>query len=215
VDSGAYPGRFRSIADEIGEMRIEDRQTMGIQAHELASTTRLEMREDAETEAIIHLTATGRYIGANQAALDLLGVSLEELRASSPERFSVRQADDGDQAALRAEWELDGSQPLLGTAGLKRADGTTIRVSYAIESSAGGFSARIQPVDGSPQAPPSVFTVGTVLRQWRAAERSLAELQAGSEEWTRTLGEIEMLRDRYQELFRSVAPTEGAARDDA
>jgi hypothetical protein len=61
-------------------------------------------------------------------------------------------------------------------------------------------------VEGSPEAPPSVFTLGSVLRQWRAAERDLAELMPGSAEWARTLAEIELLRGKYQELFKSVAP---------
>jgi PAS domain-containing protein len=157
-------------------------------------------------EAVIRIDASGRYLGANKSALELLGVTLAELRASPPERFAIRPSDESEQAAFRAEWESDGSRPLIGTAGLKRADGATIRVSYAIEASRSGFSARMWRVDGSPEAPPTVYTVGGVLRQWRAAERDLAELKPGSAEWARTLAEIELLRGKYQELFKSVAP---------
>jgi PAS domain S-box-containing protein len=157
-------------------------------------------------EAVITLDSAGRYVGANKSALQLLGVTLEELRASPPERFSIRPADQAEQAALRAEWESAGSRPLVGTAGLKRADGTTIRVSYAIETAGTGFRARMRQIEGSPEAPPSVFSVGSVLREWRAAERDLAELMPGTAEWARTLSEIELLRARYQELFKSVKP---------
>ena len=157
-------------------------------------------------EAVLSLDATGRYIGANKYALELLGVTLAELRASPPDRFAVQPPNQAEQAALRAEWESDGSQPLVGTTGLKRADGTTIRVSYAIESASGGFCARMWQVEGEPEAPPSVFSVGSVLREWRAAERNLAELLPGTSEWRRTVGEIELLRDRYQELFKTVMP---------
>jgi hypothetical protein len=59
-------------------------------------------------------------------------------------------------------------------------------------------------IEGSPEDPPSVFSVGSVLREWRAAERALAELIPGTVEWGRRLSEIELLRDRYQELFKSV-----------
>jgi hypothetical protein len=45
-----------------------------------------------------------------------------------------------------------------------------------------------------------------VLREWRAAERDLAELMPGTPEWARTLNEIELLRGRYQELFDTVKP---------
>jgi PAS domain-containing protein len=155
-------------------------------------------------EAVISLDATGRYIGANKPALQLFGVTLAELRASPSDRFSILPTNQSEQAALRAEWESGGLRPLVGTAGLKRADGTTIRISYAIETAAPGFRARMWQIEGAPEAPPIVFSVGSVLREWRAAERDLAELLPGTVEWGRRLSEIELLRDRYQELFKSV-----------
>ena len=164
------------------------------------------MTDSETTEAVIRIDAAGRYLDANQAALDLLGVTLAELRESPGDRFSIRPANIAEQAEFRAQWESSGARPLVGTAGLKRGDGATIRVSYAIEADEGGFVARLWEVPGSPDAPPSVFSVGEVLRSWRAAERELAELKRGSPEWARTLSEIELLRDRYRELFRTVRP---------
>jgi PAS domain-containing protein len=155
-------------------------------------------------EALISLDAQGRYIGANKPALELFGVTLAELRAASPDQFAIRPTDPSEQAALRQAWESTGSRPLVGTAGLKRADGTTIRISYAIETARAGYRARLWQIKGSPEAPPSVFSVGSVLREWRAAERNLSELVPGTPEWRRTLGEIELLRDTYHELFRSL-----------
>lgn len=158
---------------------------------------------DANTvEAVISIDQTGQYIDANAAALEMLGVSLTELRRSAPDRFAIRPTVEAEQAALRDQWESSGAQPLVGTAGIRRADGTTIRVSYAIEPGERGFLARMRPVAGSPEAPPSVFTVGSVLQEWRAAERVLAELEPDTPEWTRVQGEIEMLRGRYQQLFK-------------
>jgi hypothetical protein len=157
-------------------------------------------------EAVISLDASGRYVGANKPALELLGVTLTELCASSPDRFAIRPTNHSEQVAFRAEWESGGSRPLVGTAGLKRADGTMIRVSYAIETARSGFRARLWQVEGSPEAPPSVYTVGSVLREWRAAERNLAALAPGSPAWNRTTGEIELLRETYQELFKSAKP---------
>lgn len=148
------------------------------------------------------IDTAGQYVDANAAALDLLGVSLAELRTSAPDRFAIRPTMDAERAALHANWENGGSQPLIGTAGLRRADGATIRVAYAVETADSGFRARLWQVDGSPQAPASVYTVGDVLRQWRAAERELAELTPGTPEWARTLSEIELLRGKYQQLFK-------------
>jgi PAS domain-containing protein len=162
-------------------------------------------------EAELRLDQRGQYVDANAAALELLGVSLVELRTSAPDRFAIRPTPDSEQAALRNQWEIGGAPPLVGTAGLRRADGTTIRVSYAIEAEESGFRARMHPVDGSPEAPPSIFAVGDVLREWRAAERVLAVLAPGSPEWQRTSGEIELLRGRYQQLFKAAGPSPGRA----
>lgn len=158
------------------------------------------------TEAVISIDETGQYTEANAAALELLGVSLAELRRSAPDRFAIRPTLEAEQAALRDQWESSGAQPLVGTAGLRRADGTTIRVSYAIEPAPSGFRARMRAVEGSPEAPPSVFTVGAVLKEWRAAERVLAELEPDTPEWTRTQGEVDMLRGRYRQLFKQAQP---------
>jgi PAS domain-containing protein len=164
------------------------------------------MPKPQSTEAVIELDVAGHYVDANAAALELLGVSLAELRTSAPDRFSMGPVSDVDQAALRAVWASDGDRPLVGTAGLRRGDGTTIRVAYAIEAADPGFRARLWEVEGSPDAPTSAYTVGDVLREWRAAERDLAELAPGTPEWTRTLSEIEVLRGKYQELFRAAEP---------
>ena len=97
-----------------------------------------------------------------------------------------------------------GAQPLVGTAGLKRADGTTVRVSYAIEALGAGFRARLSTIAGSPEGPPSVYSVGNVLTEWRAAERDLAQLTPGTPAWDQRQAEIAILRSRYQELFHAV-----------
>lgn len=159
-------------------------------------------------EAVLSLDRTGHYIDANGTALELLGVSLPELLASPPDRFTIEPTDDAEQASLREEWATGGSRPLVGTAGLKRADGQTIRVSYAIEPAGAGFRARLSPIEGSPEGPSTVYTVGSVMHEWRAAERNLSALVPGTPDWSRTKSEIEMLRDRYQELFRALTRRE-------
>jgi PAS domain-containing protein len=162
----------------------------------------------AVREAVLFLDRTGRYIDADEAALELLGVSLAELLASPPDRFTLVPTDIAEQASLREAWATGGSRPLVGTAGLRRGDGQTIRVAFAVEPADGGFRARLSPIQGEPVAPATMYTVGSVMREWRAAERKLAELVPGTPAWARTRGEIDLLRDRYQELFRSLAHRE-------
>lgn len=161
---------------------------------------------------MLSLDRTGRYIDANETALELLGVSLPELLASPSDRFRIEPVDEAEQATLREEWATGGSRLLVGTAGLKRVDGQTIRVSYAIEPVDTGFRARLSLIQGLPEAPSSVYTVGSVMREWRSAERNLSALVPGTPAWARTKSEIEMLRDRYQELFRSLSGREESPR---
>ncbi len=160
-------------------------------------------------DAVIRLDAAGQYVDANTAALELLGISLPELRASAPDRFAMQPANETERAAFSEAWQSRGARPLVGTSELRRSDGTTIRVSYAIEADEDGFRARLRQIEGTPLAPASVFTVSDVLREWRAAERELAELASGSPEWNRRHEEIEMLRGQYQELFRAIQPRPG------
>ncbi|HEY4227546.1 MAG TPA: PAS domain-containing protein [Candidatus Limnocylindrales bacterium] len=157
--------------------------------------------------AVLIVDANGRYLDADTEALELLGVSLPELVASPSDRFVIEPRNEADQAAFRTEWLAGGAKLLVGTAGMRRADGRTIRVAYALEPLGEGFRARLWPVEGSPHLPVSAYTVGAVLKEWRAAERKLADLVPGTPAWARTLVEIQFLRDRYQELF-SVAETQ-------
>ena len=152
-------------------------------------------------EGVIELDAAGRYVGANDVALEILGVTLDELLASTPDRFAVEPADPEAQAALESQWERDGRAPVVGTTPLRRADGRVIRVTYGIAPTEDGFEARIRPADAAPSDAPTLYTVGDVLRQWRAAERRLAELTPASTDWSDAQAEIEMLRRLYQDLF--------------
>jgi PAS domain S-box-containing protein len=162
------------------------------------------MSEYNATDAVIAIDPAGHYLDATPAALELLGVSVAELRSSAPDRFAMGTPVDVDQAAARAHLESGSKRPLVGTTGLRRADGTTIRVAYAIEPAVAGYRARLWLIDGSPHAPTTVHTADEVLRLWRAAERALAELDPGTPEWARTANEIEVLRSQYQELFRAI-----------
>jgi PAS domain-containing protein len=166
------------------------------------------MSSHEASDASITIDAVGRFVDANEAALELLGVSLPELLASPPERFTIRPPVEVDQSASHGEWATGGSQPRVGTAGLRRGDGT-IRVAYAIEPAGSGYRARLWPAEDAPPTATSGLTVGGVLREWRSAERELAGLVPGTPEWLRRLSEIEALRGRYQEVFKAVEPPAG------
>ena len=163
------------------------------------------MSEAFPDEAVLWFDSAGRNVDANDGALRLLGMTREEWLTSAVDRFVLAPSEEGTWAALRSEWPGDEAPTLVGAAAIELADGSTISVSYAIDKVAGGFRARLSPIDGpSPDMAP-VLTVGDVLREWRAAERGLAELSPGSPAWIEIEREIETLRMRYQEVFRSVS----------
>jgi PAS domain S-box-containing protein len=149
------------------------------------------------------VASDGTYTDANPAALELLGVTLDELRASPPNRFSAEPSDPEAEAAFREAWEAAG-QPDLGGAGMiRRADGSTIRVKFAISQvEDGSFAVLLTPVPDAPPAPSVVYTVGDVLAEWRAAERRLEALPDDAPERHAILEDIDEFRERYQLLFQ-------------
>jgi PAS domain S-box-containing protein len=152
---------------------------------------------------MIVVTADGRYSDANAAALELLGVTLDELRASSPGRFASEPSDPEADAAFRAQWEASGRPDVGGATTILRTDGTRARVKFAIrQMDDGSYTVLLTPVPDSPQAPTAVYTAGEVLAAWRAAERRLEALTEDASERHEILEDIAEFRRRYQLLFQ-------------
>ena len=96
----------RKNTDDTREQRHSRKAALESTVLQLGSGQRQQMAPSQVSEAELSLDRTGRYVDANGAALELLGVSLPELLASPPERFRIEPADEGDQASLRKEWAL-------------------------------------------------------------------------------------------------------------
>jgi PAS domain S-box-containing protein len=149
------------------------------------------------------VTADGGYRDANRAALDLLGLTLAELRASAPGRFAAEPTDADADAAFRAAWEASGRPDVGGATTIRRADGTKARVKFAIrQMDDGSYTVLLTPVPGAPREPTRVYTAGDVLAAWRAAERQLETLAEDAPERHEILADIAMFRERYQLLFQ-------------
>ena len=158
----------------------------------------------------IFLNADGSYRDANQAALELLGVTLDELIASPPNRFNV-ETDPEAEAAFRQAWEASGRPDLGGASMIRRADGTTMRVKFAIrELEDGTFAVLLTRVPDAPSAPTVLYTAGDVLAAWRAAERRLEALGDDDPERHAILADIAEFRERYQQVFQRGSEGSGA-----
>ena len=152
----------------------------------------------------ILLNSDGTYADASPDALDILGVTREQLLAMPPGAFAAKPPDPEADAAFRATWEKSGAPDIAGEATIRRPDGDERRVKFLIRRRDDGrFVAAIEPVDGRVEAPPKVFTAGEVLAAWRAAERRLETVVEQSPEWTSIRADIESFRQQYQTLFQT------------
>jgi PAS domain S-box-containing protein len=158
----------------------------------------------SDATATLVASAQGTIVDASPAALDLLGATLEELRAAPPGAFDARSQDPAEQTALRSSWEEAGTPDLAGESTIRRRDGTERRVRYLVtRQPAGDYLIVLVPVRGGADTAPTVYGLGDVLTAWRAAERRLVAIQEGTAEWRTVSAEISTLRAMYQAVFRS------------
>ena len=148
------------------------------------------------------INADGTTADASPAALELLGLTLEQLRALPPGALSPEPPDPEAQAAFREQWEGQGTPDIGGEATMRRLDGTSIRVKFGITPIEDGrYLAVLEPVDRPTQQPPILYTAGQVLAEWRAAERRMITIPPDTPEWHDMQAQIDRFRERYQELF--------------
>jgi PAS domain S-box-containing protein len=151
----------------------------------------------------IILSPDGRYSEANAAALELLGVTRDELRASDPGRFAAEPTNAEADAAFREAWEASGKPDIGGATTIRRADGTEARVKFAIrQMEDGSYTVLLTPVPDARPEPTTVYTAGDVLAAWRASERQLETLPEDAPERLGIMADIEEFRQRYQLLFQ-------------
>lgn len=157
---------------------------------------------ESEEDARFVVSPDGSVDEANDAALRLLGVTFEELRAAPRGTFSVRD-DPEERDALQEAWADAGVVAAVGETAVRRADGDVIRVRYVLGLREDGrYLLGMRPLDAVPDQPMTMFTsAGDALAAWRAAERRLEVLAPGSLEWESVRAEIASLRDEYRRLF--------------
>ena len=157
--------------------------------------------------AAVTLDAAGRYVDANDTALDLLGVdSVEALRSTSPETFSPLPPDPEEAAAFQEAYLASAARGLLVESAFRRTDGELVRARTAILPDGEGYRVVFHPIE-RPTADVSVriYTISDVLAEWRQAERRLVDLAPDSDEAVRVTDQIELFRAQYQQMFHRSA----------
>jgi PAS domain-containing protein len=146
----------------------------------------------------------GRYVEADAAALDLLGVrSFEELRSTPPERFAAMPPDPQEQEAWRQAYLASRAEGVLAELAYRRLDGELVRVRTAImDEGEGRYRALFYPIERpTTDLSARVYRIGDVLEEWRGAERRLVALDPESAEARQVAADVALLRDQYHELF--------------
>jgi hypothetical protein len=156
-------------------------------------------------DARIVVAEDSTILEATDAALELLELTFEQLRALPPGSLSL----DEDRAAavgFAAAWDGSGRGEIVGSGSVRLLDGRLLRIRYHITPHPDAtFEVIIERADEAVTHPPRTYTVGTVLSAWRAAERKLETVVPGSEEWRSAQAEIEYFRSEYQRVARGAS----------
>jgi hypothetical protein len=151
------------------------------------------------------LDPDGRYLDADERALELLGIaSVEELRSTPPDRFAVVPPDPEEQEAFRRVYLASRAMGLLAELAIRRLDGELLRVRTAILAQGdAGYRALVYVVERpTTNLTPRIYRIGHVLAEWRSAERRLVALPPDSSEARELRAEIELLREQHHLLFQ-------------
>lgn len=157
---------------------------------------------DRPDEAAVILGPDGHFEDASPRALELLGLSLEQLRGLSPRALMAMAGDESE--ALSETWKAPGPKAAGGEATVVRPDGRALRIRFLLTTiETGKYKVSLMPLSAPPSEGFVVYTLPEVLAAWRAAERRLAEATPGSPEWQELQAEIDAFRRRYQSLHQA------------
>lgn len=157
----------------------------------------------------IRLNEQGAYLDADEGALSILGVTLDQLRDAEPGAFSAEPPDPVAAEAFRKAWERGDRQTLAGSATVKRPDGNQVPITFLIEPQPDATLLAVVKADlGAAPRPTAIYTVAEVLRAWRDAERRLQEVLSDTPEWIELQRRVAELRAEYQRVVGRTATSQ-------
>jgi hypothetical protein len=156
-------------------------------------------------DARILVAGDSTILEATDSALEILDLTFEQLRSLPPGSLSLDE-DRAATAGFEAAWRESGRGEIVGAGSVRLLDGRLLRIRYLITPQPDGtYAIMIEGADEAVSEPPRVYTVGTVLSAWRAAERSLESVVPGTEEWKAAQAEIDYFRAEYQRVARGAS----------
>lgn len=154
-----------------------------------------------EEIAVLVVDPERRFVDASPGALDLFGVDLLTLRTKRVGDFTMPPEREAVVAAFET-MVASGAEGFVGEADIVRPDGTALRIRFttAPHPDRPGHYKTILRSLGPPADRIEIRTVAQVLADWRAAERDLARVTAGSPEHAEASDRLDTLRAEYQEV---------------
>ena len=166
----------------------------------------------------VMLDARGRYLDADEGALELLGLtSVEELRATPPGAFAAVPPDPEEVEAWRRAYFAIRAEGVLAELTFRRADAELVRVRTAVlDEGDGRFRALFYPIERpTTNLSARIYRIADVLAEWRAAERRLVDLDPDSPEAQEVEADIALLRRQHHALFLKAQERRAAAEEHA
>jgi hypothetical protein len=153
-----------------------------------------------ERDARILIAADMSIADATPEALRLLDMTFDQLRDLPPGGLSVERDQEASKD-FEAAWNDAGRNPVIGSGTIRLLDGRLVRIQYFIVPQPdGGFEIVFDRVNESVDSPSRMYAVGDILAAWRAAERTLAELDPQSPEWAAAQASLAHFRGEYRRL---------------
>jgi hypothetical protein len=170
--------------------------------------------ESMQRDARILIAADQSIADATPEALRLLEMNFDQLRSLPPGGLSLER-DRAESKDFESAWNDAGRNPVIGSGTIRLLDGRLIRIQYFIVPQLdGGFEIVFDVVDEPLDAPSRMYAVGDILAAWRAAERTLAQLDPESNEWAAAQAAIAHFRGEYRRLVTDKGgPTLAATAD--
>lgn len=153
--------------------------------------------------ARVRVSADGRYLEANQEALELLGVTQEELDDLDVSAFTPPEYRDVMLEAWRVRVE-SGPIRLTGTATIYPRNGQPVGVEYdSARQPDGTYLSTFTPIDRLPAPSSFVSLLALMLKAMREAEHQLESLPDDSPDRPRLEADISGLRYAYELMVRA------------
>jgi PAS domain-containing protein len=158
---------------------------------------------EALDDAVVTISPDGRCLAASPAALELLGVRLDELRAGDVGALVPGTFGDAARESWRV-WVASGMALARGEKEIVQPGGRRVRVMFeTVRRADGMYDETLVALPGNPDRRRPNTTLAAVLEAVREAERALAELPKRSRRRRALRTDIGQLREAFEQIVRS------------